>query len=171
MPLLLAAVLLVAVELGPGFDGAEVTGTETSAATMEIEVTVGVSRSRGPVIAHLIAPGSAPEMVPLVDRSAGRWGAIIEVRRADWRVVFEDVPSGALSEEVSLTELGLDPALLGSVTSARPAPDPTQAPTWLWLGVAVVAGGAAVAVTRLGRVSVSPRHLRRRPRSRRSASS
>lgn len=160
----LALLLLAIVELGAGFEGAEVDGVGVDAATMEIEIAVTLTESSGPVIAHLVLGGESPEPVALLGRGSGRWGAIVEVRRADWHVVFEDVSTGALTKEASLTELGLDPVLLGPgpTTTAPAPPRPGGSYAWVWLVVAAAAAASAVAVVRLARVSTKPRHLRSR---------
>lgn len=167
VPLFLA--LLLVVEIGGGFGGATVGGTETTATTMEIDLSVALPGSAGPVLAHLVLPGET-RTVPLVDRGRGTWGVLVEVRRADWAVVFEDVITGELSDALSLTRLGLDPALLGGLPSAAPTGERDDAATtpmaWGWLAAAVLAGGGAVALAFVGRRK--PRHLRRRRRSRRT---
>jgi len=163
-PMTLALLLLAVVELGAGFGGAEVDGVELDSGRMEIEITVALAESPGPVIAHLVLGGANTESVALSDRGSGRWGAIVEVRRADWHLVFEDVSTGGLTSEASLTELGLDPALLGSgpATSAPPAPRPDGRYAWVWLVVALVAAASAMAVLGTARASNKPRHLRSR---------
>lgn len=160
----LALILLAVVELGAGFGGAEVDGTEVGSGRMEIEITVTLTESRGPVIAHLLLGEERAEAVALLDRGSGRWGALAEVRRADWHLVFEDVSTGGLTNEASLTELGLDPALLGSgpSTTALPTTQADRSNPWIWLAVALAAAAAAIAVVRWGRVSSNPRHLRSR---------
>lgn len=104
------------------FAGAEVSGSEVTAATMEVDVEVALRGSEGPVVVHLLLPGEPEETRPLVRRTDRRWGALLELRRADWRVVFEEVTSGTVSEEKSLTELGLDPSLLGILPVERDPP-------------------------------------------------
>lgn len=111
------------------FAGAEVSGSEVTAATMEIDVEVALRGSDGPVVVHLLLPGEAEETRPLVRRTDRRWGALLELRRADWQVVFEEVTSGAVSEERSLTELGLDPSLLGILPAgSAPSIDDDSSP-------------------------------------------
>lgn len=88
-------------------------GDEVTAATMDVDVEVTLHGSEGPAVVHLVLPGEAERTRPLTRREEDRWGVRLELRRADWRVVFEDLSSGVVSEEAALTELGLDPALLG----------------------------------------------------------
>lgn len=168
---LFLALILAVVEIGGGFGGASAGGTETTATTMEVDLSVTLSGSAGPVLAHLVLPGDS-QTVPLVERGGGTWEVLVELRRADWLVVFEDVATGELSDSVSLTQLGLDPALLGGPPAATSAGEPDGATTttlaWGWLAAAVLAGGGAVALVFVGRRR--PRHLRRRHRFRRTPS-
>lgn len=159
--------LLALAEIGGGFGGPAVTGTEATAATMEIDVSVVLDGSDGPVVVHLALPGET-DTRPLVNRNGETWGALLEVRRADWQVVFEDVATGELSDPLSLTELGLDPALLGTLPGGARSDEPETTPvSWGWLVAAILAGGGALALSRVARVG--PRHLRRRRPFRRSA--
>lgn len=119
---LLAVLVAFSAQSGDAtFTGAEVTGSEVTAATMEVDLEVALRGSGGPVVVHLLLPGEPEHVSPLARRSDTRWGALLELRRADWTVVFEDVDSGAVSEEMTLTDIGLDPALLG-ITPAGHAP-------------------------------------------------
>jgi hypothetical protein len=162
MFLLLIASLWLA-QASVEFGDAEVNGVEITETTLQLAISVAVYGSDGPVVAHLILPGQAPEVRPLVEMSGGRWGTTLDLRKADWRLVFEDVTSGALSAEASLTELGLDPTLLGRGLPDEAESDaPTAAPatgSWLWLALAVVAAVLALVLYR--RRPARPRHLRR----------
>lgn len=161
------ALLLALAEIGGGFGGPTVTGTEATAATMEIDVSVVLDGSDGPVVVHLALPGES-DTRPLVNRDGETWGALLEVRRADWQVVFEDVATGELSNPMSLTELGLDPALLGTLPGGSPSGEPESTSTpWGWLVAAFLAGGGALALLMVARAR--PRHLRRRRPFRHSA--
>lgn len=120
---LLAVLLTFFAQSGDAtFAGAEVSGSEITAATMEVDVEVALHGSEGPVVVHLLLPGEPEQVRPLSHRSETGWGALLELRRADWTVVFEDVDSGVVSEEVTLTGIGLDPALLGIL------PNPSDPP-------------------------------------------
>lgn len=159
---LFLALLLALVEIGGGFGGATVGGTATTDTTMEIDLSVTLAGSAGPVLVHLLLPDET-QTVPLVDRGNGTWGVLVEVRRADWLVVFEDVAAGELSDSLSLTRLGLDPALLGGRSATTPSLErdtATTPMTWGWLATAVLAGAGAAALVFAGRRR--PRHLRRR---------
>lgn len=170
MGLVLAAVLAVA-ELGGGFGPGFVTGSEATPTTMELELTVGLRGSPGPVVVHLALADGEQLTRPMVERGGRTWGAILEVRRADWQVVFEDVVTGDLSEPASLTRLGLDPALLGVLPPTTAPGDAAGRRPWGWLAVAVVAAVGTALALRAVPPPVRPRHLRRWPRFRRSGRS
>lgn len=122
MAVLVILLALVAQTGDAAFTGAEVSGSEVSAATIEVDVAVTLRGSDGPVVVHLLLPGEAEQVSPLARRSDTRWGAMLELRRADWRVVFEDVGSGVVSEEMTLIDIGLDPALLGVLPAGSDPP-------------------------------------------------
>lgn len=114
----LAAVLAVAV--GAPFGDAEVTGRRIAETSMEIALSVGAPPG-AVIVAHLVAPGGGDEVFPLPERDPGMYGAVVEVRPADFSVVFESVsPEPAVSPPHSLTDLGLDPGILGSAVSVAP---------------------------------------------------
>jgi hypothetical protein len=108
---------------------------------------VTLSRSEGPVVVHLLLPGEEEEVKPLVPRGEGRWGVLIELRRADWQVVFEDVATGEISSELSLTELGLDRALLAEPAGGEEMEQsdaPSVIPSLLLAAAAAIVTGAAI---------------------------
>lgn len=109
---LVVAMVVLAHGTG-GFHEPEATGTKVDADTIEVDVSVRLDVSEGPVVVHLLLPGEEGQVKPLLEQPGGRWGSQVELRRADWRVVFEDLGSGNRSEEFSLTDLGVDRALLG----------------------------------------------------------
>ena len=134
---------------------------------MAVDLSVTLSGSDGPVVAHLMLPGQEPEVTPLIDRGGGEWGTTLDLRRADWLVVFEDVSSGVLSEEMSLSGIGLDPAVLGVSPPATEAAGGSVPPPALAAAVAAVAVMALAAVA----FRLTPRRHPpppRRPRSGRS---
>lgn len=164
----LLAALIVVAQASPPFTSASVTGRPASRTTMQVDIEVRLTSGEGPVLAHLILPPEPESTHPLIDFGQRRWGTTIVLRRADWRVVFEDVPSGRLSEPASFTELGVDPSLL------QPAEPPVSTPVgapimpWGWLSLASGALGLALLAWMLAPRSINPRHRRLRPRSGRS---
>jgi len=134
--------LAAAVVLGGGFGEASASGSQASAATIEVELRVEAANAEA-VVAHLIEPGAGQQTVPLVDRGAGVHGIIIEVRKADYLVVFESFANGVStqSQPLRLTELGLDPALIG-VLPFPPTTEPefsSDTRMWGWAGLALAA--------------------------------
>lgn len=166
---MLSAIALAAVELGAGFTGASATVEDHDASTFVVDLWVVVEVGSGPVVAHLGLPGGEEETAALVERSRGVWGTVVELRRADWRVVFESLATGALSQPASLSSLGLASTLVtdsgGPGLGARDPGAPWGA---LSLGCAtaavILAGFALIGDGR----SAGPRHLRRSTVSRRS---
>jgi hypothetical protein len=159
-------VVFALIDVGAGFGGAEVVGHEATAATIEIDLSVRLADPAGPALVHLSVPGETRTR-PLVQRAGREWGAVLEVRRANWQVVFEDVSSGTLSASVSLLELGLDPALLGIVPSVPTQPEADAAPiSWSWLVVAATAATVAVLVVAVGFPRSQPRGRHLRPKAR-----
>lgn len=153
--------VVFAVEVGAVFGGAAATAVPSGPDLMEVELVVNVAAGDAPVLAHLVLPGDPRSTYPLVDRGGGTWSSVVEVRRADWQVVFEAVTSGDLSEPASLTALGVDPDLLRNPVPAS-APSPQAAPATPW-GLASLASGAAGFALLLylyASGSVRPRHLR-----------
>jgi len=142
--------LLAGVELGGIFGTAGVSGRALTAATIEIDLSVEAP-AHATVVAHLIEPGGNQRTVALAERSPGVYGGIVEVPRIDFVVVFEAVGSvGVQSQPVRLTELGLDPALLGRSPTAPSTTQPgisAETRRWGWLGLGL--GAAALAVLAL----------------------
>ncbi len=128
------------LQVGGGFGEATVSGRALSATTMELDIEVE-SLGGGPVVAHLLDPGGPQETVALVERSPGVFGGFVDVRRIDWVVVFEGLGTRSVqSQPVNISELGLDPALLGRVpgitATTRPPPSSPSGFGWLALGSA-----------------------------------
>ncbi len=143
--------VLVAVamffQVGGFFVAPEVSGRETSASRMEIDLSVSAAPG-GSVVAHLIQPGGNQQTFALRERSSGRYGGIFEVDRIDLVVVFEALDeSGAQSDPVRLTEIGLDRALLGALPVAPPTTESGVSASsrgWGWLALAMAAASLAV---------------------------
>jgi len=151
---LLAVMLLATVELGGIFGTAGVSGRALTAATIEIDLQVEAPAD-ATVVAHLIEPGGTQRTVALAQRASGVYGGIVEIPIIDYLVVFEVVGSnGVQSQPLRLTELGLDPALLGRSPIAPSTSEPglsAETRRWGWLGLALGALAlAALAVWALG---------------------
>lgn len=105
--------LLLLVEAGTGFGAASASAEPASSQTIRLDVSVEAPTDDGPVVAHLFLPGEDEVVQAMAERSPGRWGAVVELRAADWTVVFEATAAGVLSEPLTLTELGVDPVTVG----------------------------------------------------------
>lgn len=101
-----------------GFHEPRAEGSEAGPEELAIDISVLLDVSEGPVVMHLNHPGEEEAMEPLQNRGEGRWGTRLELPRADWRVIFEDVNTGTLSDEFSLTDLGVDRAFFGAATGS-----------------------------------------------------
>ncbi len=135
----LAAIALLAVELGGGFGAAGATVVSTTGQSMVVELHVEVETSADSVVAHLSVPGEETVIIPLLPRDESTYGVTTELKLADYLVVFEAVGAeGAVSDPVRLSDLGVD---LGSGEEARAnetSDEPSPATQrWLWLGVAL----------------------------------
>ena len=144
MPVLIALALLA--QVGGFFVAPEVSGRETSASRMEIDLSVSAAPG-GSVVAHLIRPGGSQQTFALRERSSGRYGGIFDVDRVDLVVVFEALDTAAAqSDPMRLTDIGLDRALLGALPIA---PSTTESGVsastrgWGWLGLAMAAASLA----------------------------
>jgi hypothetical protein len=144
---LLAAVLL-AVTLSPPFGEAEARAL-TIRPDFTFEVYVEVSGAPTTVLARLVGLGGELDPVLMSDLGDGRYGAVVELTRAEnLSVGFEVIREGQsiLSELATLEELGIDPAVFTSPEATPVADDPS--PSYAWLLVAVAA--AILALLLLG---------------------
>ncbi len=146
MPVLLA--LLLAVTLGAPFGRAEARAL-TADGGLTVEVSVAVDDGRAAVLARPVSAAGELPPVALADQGDGRWVGILRLSgREDVQVAFEAIDAAGASDISalsSLTDLGVDPAVIApSLPTRPPAPDP--GPNW-WLIGAVVAGLAALALT------------------------
>lgn len=142
----LAMVLLLTVELGGVFGQAGATGRELENGTVEITLSVEAQPDSA-VVAHLIEPGSTQRTVALAEVAEGRYEGFFENAPVDLVVVFEAVGVGSVqSQPVRLTELGLDPALLGVVPVPTTVAEGLTRETrqWGWLGLGLAAGALAL---------------------------
>ena len=154
---MLALALLLTVELADPFREAAAAGRQLSAQVIEVDLTVTVTGG-GSVVAHLIDPGDQERTVAMAARGGETYGTVFETAPSDLVVVFEVVgdEGSTLSEPVSLTQLGLDPALVGQLPGglAGVGDDSGQSETvrrWGWLGLALGAASLSLlAVWALG---------------------
>jgi hypothetical protein len=156
----LTIVLLASVELGGLFGTAAAAAEALSADAMELEITVEGPASAS-VVAHLVEPGGEQQTVAMAERSPGAFGAVVEVRRLDYVVVFEVVDRAAQSTPIRLTDLGVDPELVGSAPGAPPTTGDqglsNETRQWGWLGLALAASALALlAVWALGERAKEP---------------
>ena len=139
--------LLLSVVLGAPFGEAEARALEVDTG-MTIEVSLEVDGGRSAVLARVIAFAGELPPVALIAQGDGRWAGILRLSgREDVQVAFEAIDAGGsseISELSTLTELGVDPAV---VSPNRPTVPPSQepGPNW-WLIGGAVAGVAALAL-------------------------
>lgn len=165
-PMFGVAMVLAAVVLGGGFGEATAVAGPEPDGQLRVEVSLRPSGPSGPVVAHFVLPAGDGPSLSLQAGDGGVWAGSVELRRADWRVVFEDLATGEISPAVSLTELGVArEALVEGVVSLPPEPGVADTSP-LWLGLAVLAGLGSIALLRVR--PVRPRHLRPTLRRRRS---
>lgn len=142
-PILLGQALM-SVVLGGNFGDASAEGRALTSGEVEVELTVEVENAQS-VIAHLIDAGGTQESIPLVPRGNDLYSATIEIRKADFVVVFEALGQAlsTQSQPARLTELGLDPLLIGAVpiSTTVPPPDEVDSETslWGWAGLGLAA--------------------------------
>ncbi len=117
-PGFLVGALLAAVVIGGDFGVASATGEPAVGNRILVNLEVEVLTSADVVVAHLIHPGQDQETISLVGDDAGVFRGAATVPKVDIVVVFEAVRgpgNSSLSVPASLTELGLDPVLLGDL--------------------------------------------------------
>lgn len=132
-------------QLGEGFAEASVEGRPVGE-LLELDLEVVIPADPAAVVAHLIEPGGEDTVVALTRRRSGVFGAVERVRPVDLVVVFEvvgDPPQQ--SSPARLTELGLDPGLLGVGDGPREDPlSPSgDVSGWGWLALAAAAAALA----------------------------
>ena len=143
MPVVLA--MLLSVVLGAPFGEAEARALEVDTG-ITIEVSVEVDGGRSAVLARVVAFAGELPPVALIDQEDGRWVGVLRLSgREDVQVAFEAIDGGGsseISELSTLTELGVDPAV---ISQTRPTTPPVEEsdPNW-WLIGGAVAGIAAL---------------------------
>ena len=135
----LAAVLLFAVEVGAGFGIASASVVSMTDESMIIEIRVEVETSADSVVVHLALPDEDTITLPMLERDDGGYGVTTEVKPANYIVMFEAIGDpGAESDQVSLTDLGVDlSSTSGTTTTAESEELSAGTQQWLWLGVAL----------------------------------
>ena len=134
------------VELGGVFGHAVASATSLSSETIQLELEVEADEDAA-LVAHLIDPGGTQETIPLSSRGTGVFGIRTEVRKTDYLVVFEALEGSVASQSqpFRLTDLGVDPALVGVLTLPTSEEEEISEATrqWGWAGL----GLAAAALT------------------------
>jgi len=135
----LAAVLLFAVEVGSGFGTASASIVSTTDQSMIVDLRVEVEASADSVVVHLALPDEETITLPMLERDDGAYGVTTEVKPADYIVMFEAIGDpGAESDQVSLTDLGVDlSSTSGRTTTTQSEELSAGTQQWLWLGVAL----------------------------------
>lgn len=142
--------LALSVELGGAFGEASASGHQLAAQLLEVDLSVSVPGG-GSVVAHVIEPGGPQRTLAMANRGGEVFGTIFETRPVDLVVVFEvvAVDRSEQSAPVTLTELGLDPALLGTLPARLEGPGGDEGLAvatrrWGWLGLALAAGALSL---------------------------
>ncbi len=144
----LLAVIGIVAQIGTGFTGGSVEGTEIGNDMVRITVTVRAAPG-GSVAMHLVDPGGEQITVAMAEQSSGLYRAVTEIDPVDYVVVFEAITSPSFqSEPQRLTDLGLDRALI-TPDQRFPAPPPTTLPEddpnrWGWLGLGLGAASLSL---------------------------
>jgi len=108
---------MLAIELGGIFGNASVDGTRLDANRISLEITVEVEDEPAAVVAHLLAPSEPQITVSLASDDGKVFRGFTDIRPVDMVVIFEALMAdGAVeSQPLRLTELGIDPAVLGII--------------------------------------------------------
>lgn len=148
-----AVVVLFAVEAGAGFGSASASVVSMTDQSMIVDVRVEVETTADSVVVHLALPDEETITLPMLERDDGAYGVTTEVKPANYIVMFEAIGDpGAESDQVSLTDLGVDLSSTSDTTTTTEI-DELSAGTqqWLWLGVALGAASlSALAFWALG---------------------
>ena len=149
------------VEVGGVFGNAVASATALTSDTIELDLEVEADPAAA-VVAHLIEPGGTQQTLPLASRGGGAFGIRTEVRKTDYLVVFEAIegPLASQSQPMRLTDLGVDPALVGVLTVPPPGDEEISDSTrqWGWAGL----GLAALALTMVALWALPDRRRRAR---------
>jgi hypothetical protein len=161
----LLALVVILAQVAGTFTDATAEGSPAGEGRISVELSVGTDPG-GVVVVHLVGTDGAQSTVSMVEVTSGRYTAVTEIDLVDMVVVFEAVSTPSYrSTALTLTEMGLDPALLGMTGPAGGDGESDDIPAsrnpW-WLALAgVTVAGAAAAIWLLGR-SGAPRRGRHR---------
>lgn len=139
--------LLLSVTLAAPFGEAEARALEIDSG-MTIEISVVVDGGRSAVLVRAVALAGELPPVAMVDQGSGTWVGILRLAgREDVQIAFEAIDGGGqteISDLISLTDLGVDPAV---ISSTRPVqlPPAEVGPNW-WLVGGIAAGLTAMAL-------------------------
>ena len=135
----LAAIVVLAVEVGSGFGAASASVVSMTDQSMVVDIRVAVETSADSVVVHLALPDEEAITLPMLERDDGAYGVTTEVKAANYIVMFEAIGDpGAESDQVSLTDLGLDLSSTSGSTSTTESEELSAGTQqWLWLGVAL----------------------------------
>jgi hypothetical protein len=149
------------VELGGVFGHAVASAKSLASDTIQLDLEVEADEDAA-LVAHLIDPGGTQETIPLSSRGTGVFGIRTEVRKTDYLVVFEALEGSTASQSqpVRLTDLGVDPALVGVLTLPPSEEEEISEATrqWGWAGL----GLAAAALTLVALWALPDRRRRAR---------
>jgi hypothetical protein len=149
------------VELGGVFGRAVASATSLSSDTIQLDLEVEADEDAA-LVAHLIELGGTQETIPLSSRGNGVFGIRTEVRKTDYLVVFEALEGSLASQSqpLRLTDLGVDPTLVGVLTVPTTDDDEISDATrqWGWAGL----GLAAAALTLVALWALPDRRRRAR---------
>jgi hypothetical protein len=142
----LLAVGLLSMQLGGSFGTATASTVSLGDETMVVDIEVEILASAESVVTH-ISVGDEAEVMPMLDRGGGVYGIRTDLPLANHVVVFEIIgPDGALSEPVTLTQLGADLTVAaedpGSVEEDEGLEESTT--RWGWLGLALGAASLSL---------------------------
>ncbi|MEA3510160.1 MAG: hypothetical protein U9R51_01875 [Actinomycetota bacterium] len=137
--------LLLSVTLAAPFGDAEARALEIDSG-MTVEISVAVVGGRSAVLVRAVALAGELPPVAMVDQGNGTWVGILRLAgREDVQVAFEAIDGGGgsvISDLRSLTDLGVDPAVISSTRPVHLPPEDTG-PNW-WLVGGVITGLAAL---------------------------
>ncbi len=129
------AALVMSIQLGGGFGIAQAEATVVDSSTIEVAVTVEASAGTD-VVVHVVDPGGDQRTVAMIESAPGTYRTVFETRPLDLVAVFEDLATGAQSDPLRLSRLGVAAELVGAVPLTPPESEPEDR-SLLWLGAAL----------------------------------